>query len=304
MLFSEIYSCYFNTAAAVLREATDGTLTDRRLTELVREKAFGESVVTLPAELKSSAWGLLTEDLKTPLRHPPTMPLTTLQKRWLKALLQEPRIRLFGPSEEGLEDVDPLYEPGTFVYFDRYTDGDPYDDPRYIEHFRTILAAMREKRKVRISFTSARGRRNTWVCIPYRLEYSAKDDKFRVITVGRNKGRLVSVNLGRIRDCRLDEPWQPEEYCPRPFPEETLVLRLTDERNALERAMLHFSHLEKETERLDDDHYRITLRYQREDETELLIRVLSFGPVLEVEAPKRFRDLIRERLEKQKVCGL
>ena len=72
MLFSEIYSCYFNTAAAVLRKAVDGTLTDRQLTELVREKAFGESVVTLPAELKSPAWGLLTEDLKTPQHHPPS----------------------------------------------------------------------------------------------------------------------------------------------------------------------------------------------------------------------------------------
>ena len=167
-----------------------------------------------------------------------------------------------------------------------------------------FLTAMREKRKVRIRFASARGRRNTWVCIPYKLEYSAKDDKFRVITFGRNGGRLMSVNLGRIRDCRPDEPWKPEEYCPRPFPEETLVLRLTDERNALERAMLHFSHLEKETERLDNDHYRITLRYHREDETELLIRVLSFGPVLEVQAPERFRELIRERLKKQKACGL
>lgn len=41
-----------------------------------------------------------------------------------------------------------------------------------------------------------------------------------------------------------------------------LVLELTDERNALKRVMLHFSHLEKETERLDDTHYRITLFYR------------------------------------------
>ena len=304
MLFSEIYGCYFNTAAAVLREASDGTLTEKRLTELVRDTAFGESGITLPELLKSPAWGLLTPALKTPLRHAPTMPLTLLQKRWLKALLQDPRIRLFSPSEEGLEDVEPLYGPETFVYFDRYTDGDPFDDPNYIKHFRTILTAMRENRRVWIRFESSRHRRNTWACIPYRLEYSAKDDKFRLITAFPGGRRPISVNVARITQCRLGSPWEPEEYGLLPFREETLVLRLTDERNALERAMLHFSHLEKETERLDETHYRITLRYRREDETELLIRVLSFGPVMEVEAPERLWELIRKRIEKQKNCGL
>lgn len=79
-----------------------------------------------------------------------------------------------------------------------------------------------------------------------------------------------------------------------------LVLELTNERNALERAMLHFSHLDKETERIDENRYKITLFYEREDETELLIRVLSFGPVLKVIFPDDFVKKLCERLEKQK----
>ena len=79
-----------------------------------------------------------------------------------------------------------------------------------------------------------------------------------------------------------------------------LVLELTDERNALERVMLHFSHLNRETERIDDNHYKITLYYEREDETELLIRVLSFGPVLKVIFPDDFIKKLCDRLEKQK----
>ena len=65
--------------------------------------------------------------------------------------------------------------------------------------------------------------------------------------------------------------------------------------------MLHFSHLEKETVRLDENHYRITLSYEADDETEILIRVLSFGPMLRVTSPERFIGLIRERLRKQKI---
>ena len=79
-----------------------------------------------------------------------------------------------------------------------------------------------------------------------------------------------------------------------------LVLELKDERNALERAMLHFSHLNKETERIGEDLYKITLFYEREDETELMIRVLSFGPVLKVVFPDDFTEKLVQRLKKQK----
>ena len=79
-----------------------------------------------------------------------------------------------------------------------------------------------------------------------------------------------------------------------------LILELTDDRNALERVMLHFSHLDRETERIDDNHYKITLYYEREDETELLIRVLSFGPVLKVIFPDDFIKKLCDRLERQK----
>ena len=108
MLFSEIYGSYFNVVAAVLSEASDGKLTDRRMTELVREKAFAESALAIPAALKSGTWPLLDQEYHSILHHKPTMPLTMLQKRWLKALLSDPRNALFDPDTTGLEEVDPL----------------------------------------------------------------------------------------------------------------------------------------------------------------------------------------------------
>ena len=53
MLFSEIYGSYFNVVAAILAEASEGNLTERKMTELVREKAFAESALTIPSALKS-----------------------------------------------------------------------------------------------------------------------------------------------------------------------------------------------------------------------------------------------------------
>jgi len=297
MIFSEIYGSYFKAVSAILAKAVDGTLTEREITRTVLENAFGESLVTIPAKLSDGSWPLLTDDFGTPLRHAPHAPLTTLEKQWLKALLLDPRIRLFDPSEEGLEDVEPLFTPDQFVYFDRYADGDPYDDPRYIEHFRLIIRAMHEKRKLRVRFHGHRGTRQSYICIPYKLEYSSKDDKFRLITGFRNKP--LTVNLSRIDSVHILEPWDESEYLQPREREKTLVMELYDSRNSLERAMLHFSDLEKETERIDEKHYRITLNYKQGDETEILIRILSFGPVLKVIEPETMVKQIRERLERQ-----
>ena len=91
------------------------------------------------------------------------MPLTLLQKRWLKALLQDPRIALFNPDTNGLKDIEPLYQPGTFVLFDQYADGDPYEDENYIACFRTVLQSIREKRMLRIRFRGHTGIRHSLV---------------------------------------------------------------------------------------------------------------------------------------------
>ena len=297
MLFHEVYGRYFAVVSEILTEAVAGTLTDAKLTELVREKAFAESALTIPAALKNGTWPFLRPDNSTVLEHAPTMPLTTLERRWLKALLSDPRIALFAPDTTGLEDVEPLYPQDAFVYYDRYSDGDPFEDPEYQQVFRTILTAIHEKRRLRIRFKSGHGRRQSWICLPVRLEYSSKDDKFRLISFSpRNP---LTINLGRIHTCQLLDPYTAEEFRPKAPRRKKLVLELTDERNALERVMLHFSHFEKSTEKLDDLHYRMTMTYEQEDETELLIRVLSFGPVLRVIEPESFIKLVRQRLDAQ-----
>ena len=297
MLFHEVYGSYFNVVAAVLSEATALQLTDQRLTQIVQEKAFAESSLSIPAAIKSEEWPLVNQNMRTPIKAVPTMPLTTLQKRWLKALLQDPRIALFDPCVKGLEDVEPLYKPGTFVYFDQYSDGDPYTDPDYIACFKLILRAIREHRKLRIRFKGHTGIRHSMECIPYRMEYSEKDDKFRVLVSRKHQASII--NMVRVRSCELLDEFDLNGYHePKPKLRE-MVLDLYDERNALERVLLHFSHFEKETVRLSNKHYQIKLRYEREDETELLIRVLSFGPVLKVSAPAVMVEAVKERLGRQ-----
>ena len=147
MLFSEIYGNYFTALARILAKAVDGNLTGKEMNAIIQNTAFGESLLTIPSALDEERWPFLDGRYHTYIRREPTMPLTTLQKQWLKSLLQDPRIKLFSPSEDGLEDVEPLFSQDAVVFYDQYTDGDPYGDEEYISHFQTILQAMKEKRK-------------------------------------------------------------------------------------------------------------------------------------------------------------
>jgi len=79
-----------------------------------------------------------------------------------------------------------------------------------------------------------------------------------------------------------------------------VVIEITRERNALERCMVHFAHFEKRTEYDEKaDKYICSIRYNVKDETEVVIRVLSFGPTIKVVEPDTFIKEIRDRVKKQ-----
>ena len=295
MLFHEIYGSYYHAAASVLREAARGGLTQKKLTELIQAQAFGESLLTMPEGLRGEKWRLLRRDLSTALAGEPAMPLTTLEKRWMKTLLSDPRMKLFSPDMTGLEDVEPLFAQDSVVYYDRYADGDDYQDPAYIAHFQTILQALREHHCLYVSFETGNHSRIRFPVAPVALEYSEKDDRFRLIAEG--KKRRWIINVGRITECAL-----AYTDCPMPTHApamESVTFELENRRNAMHRVLLHFSHLEKETKRLDERCYRVTLKYDRQDETEMVIRILSFGPAIRVTEPERFIGLLRERIQRQ-----
>lgn len=293
MVFQEIYGKYYQTVAMILRTAAMRSVTVREIQQIVSEHAFQESTMYIPEAIHDS-WQLLDDSGRSVLKHPPELPPTLLEKRWLKSISLDQRIRLFQPDFHGLEDVEPLFTPDDFVFFDRYQDGDPYTDPTYIQNFRLLLRAIQEKREVRLVLDSSRQQLS--FCIPYRLEYSEKDDRFRLLAVQNGHG--MTLNLSKIMECTLLEQTQLPPHTP--LKKRQLTLELTDERNTLERAMLHFSHFEKQAVRLDNDTYQITLWYAPRDEQEILIRVLSFGPTVQVISPDSVIQQLKCRIRAQK----
>ena len=302
MIFSELYSAYYNAVASILSAVIDGERSEKELQRIVCERAFGESVLSILPSLKSGKWQLLRPDMTSTLENKPTMPLTTLQKRWLKAISLDPRVKLFGVEFPELCDVTPLFTAEDYYVYDKYSDGDPYEDEDYIKKFRVILEAIRNGTQIKFEMTNRFGKPMFVRCHPKRIEYSEKDDKFRVVTAGWHA--VSTVNIAKMRSCVHYTGPKTLEGEEREVQYDTMTLKVLDERNALERVMLHFAHFEKQAEKLDKKHYLVKIKYALADETEMVIRILSFGPLVEVIGSENFRDLVIERLKKQKNCGL
>lgn len=317
-LFHEIYNCYFDVVRRILTEAQDAPVSVKRMEEIARAHGFQETALAILPKLTSGAWPLLDElgekEYHSRLSRAPRTPLSSLQKSWLKALLGDRRIRLFLTDEDiarlnrELSQVQPLYSDGDFHYYDRYADGDPVESEAYRAHFQTALYALREGRILLVTYEGKEGRTRSFEAAPYQIQYSSKDDKFRLCCLKYSRGAFrinTLLNFAKIRECRLSSETVPESvascrFQPVSRAAEPVLLQISGERNSLERCMLHFASYEKHTE-YDEENgcWLCSIYYDSADETELLIDVLSFGPVVKVLGPESFLAQVRERVKRQ-----
>ncbi len=119
MLFDKVYGCYYRAVRGILKEAAQKPLSAGRMDEIVRACGFQESALTILPKIKEGIWAFGEMDVQgnfcSAVSHIPLLPLTYLQKSWLKALLSDARISLFVEEEERkrlereLQGVEPLF---------------------------------------------------------------------------------------------------------------------------------------------------------------------------------------------------
>ncbi len=316
-LFSEIYGCYYTVLARVLAGAHRGGLTRAEIESIIEGSGFADTAFHLLPKLISEEWPLLQTRggrYYSALACGDTArPMSTLEQAWLKALLADPRMRLFltDPQIQALDgalDTAPLYSPDDFHIYDAASDGDPYDDARYRERFRVILDATEVHTPLYIEYAGGKGGFTHGAYIPWRLNYSAKDDKFRLLATAcfKTRNRRAILNLSRITHVQVaDNPpamdiAQALRYFEQPQTQPSFLLRIYPERNALERAMLEFAAYRKETEYDEASNtYLCRIYYDVMEETELLIRVLGFGPTVRALEPPAFVAQVKERILRQ-----
>lgn len=315
-LFSEIYSCYYRVLRHLL--CSQNPLTIKEIYNRICQEGFEESLLSIIPKLEDGSWDLFKKEDNLYLsKLSPTfaIPLTDLEQSYLKALLADKRILLFLDLEqrealnEMLACVRPLWRQEHFYYYDRFADGDPYEDETYRCNFRLLLKAQKNRQFVEIDYNSPKGNRVHHYYVPIRLEYSAKNDKFRLLALAQNphrRNKLETFNIDRIAyahltDNTLSSSIDINSLIRNSYYQEPLKLRIINKRNALERAMLHFANYEKNTVRIDENTYECLIYYNQSMETELLIEVMSFGPMLTVIGNERFLHILKARLRRQKL---
>ena len=316
-----MYSKYYYAIAQILTEThnNDGLnqkddevgLSQTDIEEIVKNNTFKETNLNndfFKNDHDKNIWKKLTQKNKngkyiSRLKHIPKKPLTILEKRWLKSILSDPKMKLFFSDTEQLKnklpflnDVEPLYSSDTFVYFDQHSNADPYEDSNYQEFFRTIINAKEENKQLNIQFRDKSNKEHNWNCYVKNLEYSEKENKFRVIVFYNNKCK--TINLSRITSCTIIDNTPKKEE---------ITLELVDKHNALDRVMLSFSDLEmrtEKTEKTDYDTYKVTLYYEKDSEEEIINRILAFVNNLKVTGDENKGKLISDNTPKKEEITL
>lgn len=331
-LFSEIYNCYYQIMKSILEEKSEFSMEELRTR--ITDQGYEESLLYLVPKLTSGEWQLFEQNGDTFVSKLPGdffVPLTNLQKSYIKSILQDIRIQLFFTTEELQQlqelfaDADILWKPEDFYYYDRFSNRDNYENVEYQKNFRTLVNAIRNHQYVDISYESRLSHRVHHHYLPCRLEYSIKNDKFRLLgTVKESKRHnreltnwdskpkkdesqpnVEILNLERMQSVSLLSEYATvipdiNQSIRSTYYKEPVRLLIHTDRNALERTMLQFANYEKNTTKIDDNTYECLIYYNQKMETELLIEVLSFGPMIEVLGNERFLQMVKERLHRQR----
>ncbi len=311
MIFHEIYGSYYRALAEILRESQektrDKTISITEIKEICDRHAFEYSFIAIEKKLLNGDnpdWPFL-KDREFHFKHIPHRPTSLLEKRWLATILKDPRVQLFLP-EDGKKmpelSLDPLWEKEDIFYFDQHNDRDPFEAPEYIQNFRAMLSAIREKKKVSVNYISNKEKHISCTGSIIHVEYSQKDDKFRFLLLLDSSEeypkKITILNAAQIQTVKLlDQEAEGKSF---EIPKKQVEVEIRDERNALNRAMLQFSDLEKKTEAKDENTYHMTISYYPTDEAEIIIRLLAFGHLVKVLSPEGIVKKVKERLMKQK----
>ena len=266
------------------------------------------------------------------------LPITKMEARWLKTVLEDPLAKIFLNSEQITTMLETLkmapYEVASFTmeainYFDRYNlEGrfvngikkitqEGRHTEREISFLKTINQAIQNEQMLRIVFKNWKGEKRHINCAPVWIEYSRRDDIFRLWYIHSGKNEIRKINISRIlhilvrKECKFDKREQQTKM--QELYDKTITSIKVEfyqgEKNLPDRLLTEFSLWKKKcTFNTETQKYTMTLYYSTLDEKEILIRLLSYGPYIKVvaeednyvltELKERIiaqRDRIRER---------
>lgn len=239
------------------------------------------------------------------------IPLTAWELRWLCTILHDDKMNLFLSSNTinkllalMPDSIKPI-NISDIVVFDRYHSKGHKPNA---EFFQAIVSALHKCAHLQIRYTDGKGRKYKGTYCPLHIEYSKRDDRFRLYVVDGASKCVRIMNLDGITYVNsCDSYFSSEDYqrILSDFVQKTsdsITVEFIDTRNIPDRLLNEFAPWQKRCELIDPETklYRFTLYYLKYDEIDVLIRFMSYGPYISIVDKNHFiyKELM-ERIDKQ-----
>lgn len=239
------------------------------------------------------------------------IPLTAWELRWVCTILHDEKMKLFlSPNTINKllalmpDNIKPI-NVSNIIVFDRYHS---IGHKPNAEVFRVIVSALHKCVSLQIKYTDGKGRKYEGTYFPLHIEYSKRDDRFRLYVVDDTSKHVHIMNIDGITSIsNRDRAFSLEDYQKilSDFLKNTskqITLEFIDTKNIPDRILNEFAPWRKRCELINPKTklYRFTLYYHKYDEIDVLIRLMSYGPYIRIVDKNHFiyKELM-ERIDKQ-----
>jgi len=318
ILFHEIYGTYYRIVAELLTSCIERqTLSAQQAYQILaaRTANASEALHRLYPEAQHNImeglfgprnnghgeYRLIDEGGVTHIEEAPEAICTTLEKRWLRTMLDDPRMKLFDIDATELADIEPLWHVDELQVIDMASDGDPFDNPEYIAHFRHLQSAQKSGQMLCIQWQTPEAASRKVSGRVEHLQYSQKEDKFSALFQTEQGLTAIPVaHITRIDDCKLENFGSSANHVGTDKTLRTVRFTLRNENAAFDRVATAFAMYQKsEAKMLNADKLYFEMIYPADEEPELIHTILGFGPYLRVLEPESIIEQLKSRLMRQ-----
>lgn len=247
--------------------------------------------------------------LYTPFMNIPNdfmFPLTTPEISFLKTIINDENCKLImGESYNLLKtelnkpefnEIYPYFDKNNYAIFDQFVNGDRlfFKDKNYKINFNLLINAVKKNKPVYFEYIEDEILK-TKISVPEKIEYSQKEDRFKVVLNSKNRPLDVqNIRLCKYTDKNLS-PAKDKEIL-------TCIVAIDIPENKKyirDRLFREFSPFERDCEKIDDTGHILSFKFEKGDYKEIAYRLLQFGPYVYCSEPKIVHERIKEKVNHQ-----
>ncbi|MFY9278723.1 MAG: WYL domain-containing protein [Caldicoprobacterales bacterium] len=239
-------------------------------------------------------------------------PILDMEIVYLKNLLDDERINIFldNSTIDKLKEVLKTYDNfkiGQFIEVKGVAERE-YSCEKINKILFLLLKSRTEKKPIIYTYITNNNQvfKDNFM-LPYKIEYSIRDDKFYLIYYSLEQGRMNKGIISRFYNMELGDTYEDYDFILNTIPhnvdrqkmKEPITIEVTDRDNAVERAFHLLSCFEKVGyyDRARDLHI-ISIYYYEYDEAEIISRILSLGKNAKVVSPENVKMKVIQRIKK------